>query len=120
MPTQRTDIQPTRQIVTVGAITPRNPAVGDPPDLAVVLRNRDFMKNRNILIKEIATEDSKLVLRRTAPADAVKLTRENAIRPLPVESRGGFYRTRNACLPTHAWQSLSRRELTRRTIRSRR
>jgi hypothetical protein len=76
--------------VTVEAIKPTNPAVSDPPDLAVVLTNTNFMKNRNILIKEIATEDSKLVLRRTAPADAVKPTRENAIRPLPVESRGGF------------------------------
>lgn len=71
-------------------------------NLAVVLGKRDFMKNRNILIKEIGTEDSKLVLRRIASANAIKLTRENALKPLSDESRGGFYRPRNACLPTHA------------------
>lgn len=93
---------PIGQFVTIIASATRRTAQSAWSNLAVVLGNRDFMKNRNILIKEIGTEDSKLVLRRIAPANAIKLTRENALKPLPVESRGGFYRPRNACLPTHA------------------
>jgi len=108
------------RFVAITGVRPPESGNSNRPNLAVVLTNLDFMKNRNILIKEIDTEDSKLVLRRTATADAVKLTRENATRPLNVESRGGFYRTRNGCLPTHARQSSSRRILTQRTNRSRR
>lgn len=107
-----------RRFVTITGSRPPEAGISNRPNLAVVLTNMDFMKNRNILIKEIDTEDSKLVLRRTATADAVKLTRENATRPLNVESRGGFYRTRNGCLPTHARQSSSRCNLTHRTARS--
>jgi hypothetical protein len=59
------------------------------------LANSNNVKNPLILIKEIGTEDSKLVLRRIAVIIAVESTRQAAARPAVLRIPGGILQNRH-------------------------
>lgn len=66
----------TWQSATIDSKKRANPQSSSGSILTFVPGNSNFVKNRFILIKEIDTQNSKLVLRRMALVIAVKSTRE--------------------------------------------